>query len=176
MYTVPWLEQRGYDVTYSTDVDAEVNPGRLRSVKGVLVPGHSEYWTKGMYDAFSTARDAGVSLGFLGSDAIYWQARYEAAGRVLVCYKTYEAPKPVDPITASSPGLTTTLWQVDPVNRPEQGLIDIQSASQTGETWDETVPYVVTNSANWSLRTAPARPPPPPPCLPAGCRSAKPPA
>src|SRR5258708_38686697 len=33
MYTLPWLEQRGYDVTYSTDVDAEVNPGHCAASK-----------------------------------------------------------------------------------------------------------------------------------------------
>jgi hypothetical protein len=149
IYTVQWLEQRGYDVTYATDVDAEINPNRLHSVRGVLIPGHSEYWSTGMYDAAQNARDAGVSLGFLGSDAIYWQARYEAANRVLVCYKTYEAPNPTDPITATMPVLTTTLWQLDPVNRPEQALIDIESATATGETWDDTVPFVVINSGNW---------------------------
>ena len=56
VYLVRWQEQQGYDVTYSTDMDAEVNPGRLRSVKGVLVPGHSEYWSKGMYDEAQGAR------------------------------------------------------------------------------------------------------------------------
>jgi hypothetical protein len=154
VYLVQWLEQTGYDVTYSTDVDAQANPSRLRSVKGVLVPGHSEYWSKGMYDAAQAARDAGVSLGFVGSNDIYWQVRYEASAagvgnRVLVCYKTSDPPNPVDPITATSPGLTTTQWRLTPANRPEQALIGIQFTSQTGNGWDNTVPYVVSNSANW---------------------------
>ncbi len=154
VYTVQWLEKSGYDVTYSTDVDGQVNPGRLRSVKGVLIPGHSEYWSKGMFDAAQGARDAGVGLGFLGSNDVYWQARYEAsptgsANRVLVCYKTNEPPNPVDPMTASSPGLTTTQWREAPVSRPEQTLIGVQFTSQTGNTWDSTVTYVVTNSSNW---------------------------
>jgi N,N-dimethylformamidase beta subunit-like protein/concanavalin A-like lectin/glucanase superfamily protein len=154
VYTVQWLEQSGYDVTYDTDVDVQVNPSRLTSVKSVLIPGHSEYWSKGMYDAAQGARDAGVSLGFLGSNDLYWQVRYEAssstgANRVLVCYKTSESPNPVDPTGASSPGLTTTEWREAPVNRPEQTLIGVQFTSQTGNGWDNTVSYVVTNSANW---------------------------
>src|SRR5258707_9774658 len=81
-----------------------------------------------MYDAAEGARDAGVSLGFMGSNPVYWQARYEAASsgvanRVLVSYKTSEAPNPVDPITATNPALTTTQWRQPPVNRPEQSLI-----------------------------------------------------
>ena len=154
VYTVQWLEQQGYDVTYNTDVDAQVNPSRLRSVKGVLIPGHSEYWSKGMYDAAQVARDGGVSLGFLGSNDVYWQIRYEAssagaANRVVVCYKTNESPSPVDPINASSPSLTTTQWRETPVNRPEQTLLGVQFTSQTGSGWDSTVTYVVTNSSNW---------------------------
>ena len=154
VYTVQWLEQSGYDVTYNTDVDAQVNPGRLRSFKGVLVPGHSEYWSKDMYDAAQNARDAGVSLGFLGSNDVYWQVRYEssstgAANRVLVCYKTNESPNPADPITPSNPTLTTTNWRETPVNRPEQTLMGVQFTSQTGNGWDNTVTYVVANSSNW---------------------------
>lgn len=154
VYLVQWLEQQGYDVTYTTDVDIQANPNRLLSSKGVLIAGHSEYWTKQMYDAAQAARDSGVSLAFFGSNAIYWQARLEAspsgvANRVLVCYKIEEAPNPTDPITATNPALTTSQWRDPPVNRPEQTLIGVQFTSQTGNTWDDTVPFVVKNSANW---------------------------
>ncbi len=149
VYMVQWLEQSGYDVTYLTDVDAEVNPARMRSVKVVVLPGHSEYWTKTMYDAAVSARDAGTSLAFMGANAVYWQARYEAAGRVLVSYKTSEAPNPTDPVTVSNPALTTTQWRQAPVNRPEQALLGVQFTSQTGSGWNSTVPYVVANSASW---------------------------
>jgi Concanavalin A-like lectin/glucanases superfamily len=153
VYLVQWLEQQGYDVTYNTDADADSNPSRLRSAKGVLVAGHGEYWSKGMYDAAQAARDAGVSLAFMGSNTVYWQVRYESSGagvarRVLVCYKPPEPPNPVDPITATQPSLTTTQWRLSPVNRPEQTLIGVQFTSQTGNDWDATVPYVVTNSGN----------------------------
>ncbi len=154
VFLVQWLEQKGYDVTYSADVDGELNAARLRSVKGVLIPGHSEYWSKGMYDAAQSARDAGVGLAFIGSNDVYWQVRYEsnatgAANRVLVCYKTNEPPNPTDPITATNPVLTTTQWREAPVNRPEQALIGVQFTSQTGNDWDGTVSYVVTNASNW---------------------------
>src|SRR5207253_1303544 len=137
VYTVQWLEQKGYDVTYGTDVDTQTNPNRLRSVRAVIVPGHSEYWTKGMYDAAQTARDGGVNLAFLGSNDVYWQARLEASGggaanRVLVCYKTNESPNPSDPMASSNPSLTTTQWREPPVNRPEQVLLGVQFTSQTG--------------------------------------------
>ncbi|MDQ6672950.1 MAG: Ig domain-containing protein group 1 domain-containing protein, partial [Chloroflexota bacterium] len=153
IFLLQWLEQQGYDVTYNTDVDADATPNRLKSVKGVLVAGHSEYWSRGMYDASQAARDAGVSLAFFGSNDVYWQSRYEAAGsgaarRILVEYKTSDPPNPVDPITATQPSLTTTQWRQPPVNRPEQAFIGVQFTSQTGNSWDDTVPYVVSNSSN----------------------------
>jgi hypothetical protein len=154
VYMVPWLEQKGYDVTYSTDVDTDLNPGRLQSVKGFLSVGHDEYWTKGMFDAAQNARDAGTSLAFFGANDIYWQARFEpsaggVADRVLVCYKTNTPPYATDPMTATNPSLTTANWRVPPVNRPEQALLGVQFTAQTGDTWDNTVAYKVSNNTNW---------------------------
>jgi hypothetical protein len=154
VYFVQWLEENGYDVTYSTDVDTDGNANRLLGVKGFLVVGHDEYWTKAMYDAAQNARDAGVSLGFFGANAIYWQARYEpsatgVANRVLVSYKTSDTPNSIDPITATDPTLTTDLWRNPLPNRPEQALIGVQFTSQVGTVWSATVPYVVANSGNW---------------------------
>src|SRR5262249_4633396 len=151
---------QGYDVTYSTDVDTDQQPNRLLSVKGFLSVGHNEYWSKTMYDAAQNARDNGVSLGFFGANAVYWQIRYEsspsttnsgAPDRVGVCYKVGggEAPNATDPITATNPSLTTTEWRLSPVNRPEQGLLGVMFTSQEGNTRDQTVPWVVTNSSNW---------------------------
>ncbi len=153
-YMVSWLEQQGYDVTYSTSVDTDLNPGRLLTVKGFLSVGHDEYWTKAMYDAAQNARDAGVSLAFFGANDLYWQARFEPSGsgasdRVLVCYKTNAPPYATDPITATNPTLTTANWRVPPVNRPEQSLLGVQFTAQTGDTWDNTVSFQVSNNANW---------------------------
>ncbi|HEX5415421.1 MAG TPA: N,N-dimethylformamidase beta subunit family domain-containing protein, partial [Chloroflexota bacterium] len=153
VYFVQWAEQQGFDLTYSTDLDTALNPARLQSVKGVLVVGHDEYWTKAMYDAVQNARDAGVSLGFFGANATYWQARYEAslsgvANRVLVSYKTSDIPNSTDPLTATNPALTTDLWRNPLPNRPEQSLIGVMYTSETGNNWDATVPDVVINSAN----------------------------
>jgi hypothetical protein len=153
VYFVQWAEEQGYDVTYSTDVDTATNPARLLTVKGFLAVGHDEYWTKEMYDAAQTARDSGVSLGFIGGNDVFWQARYEAsangqADRVLVSYKTSDTPNSVDPITAAYPWLTTDQWRNPLPNRPEQTLMGIMYASQVGFGWDATVPYVVSNSSN----------------------------
>src|SRR5438552_16928024 len=54
---VRWLENKGYDVTYSTDIDTHANGAELLRHKGFFSAGHDEYWTKEMYDAAQNARD-----------------------------------------------------------------------------------------------------------------------
>ena len=145
---VRWLENKGYDVTYSTDVDTHANGAELLRHKAFFSTGHDEYWSKEMYDAAQNARDAGVSLAFFGADAVHWQARFEAsaagvANRVLVCYRWAN----LDPVQ----GPTTTLqWRESALNRPEQSLMGVMYTSEVP--WGSNVPYVVTNSAHWGYQ------------------------
>ncbi|MFN8639001.1 MAG: DUF6605 domain-containing protein, partial [Dehalococcoidia bacterium] len=143
---VQWLEQSGYDVTYTTDVDTHENAAALLSHTALITGGHNEYWTKEMYDAFEQARDAGVDLLFSGANAVYWQVRFEpsaggAPNRTIVCYKSATS----DPVQGP---LTTTLWRDPIVNRAEQQLMGIQFGSQQ-EFPAARAPYVVTNASSW---------------------------
>src|SRR5439155_365680 len=125
VYFVRWLEQSGYDVKYSTDVDTHENSARLLNSKAFLSTGHNEYWSKPMYDGVQQARDAGVHLGFFGADAVYWQVRFEAspltgaADRVVVGYKNQS----IDPVQGPT---TTVLWRDPFLNRPEQRLVGVR--------------------------------------------------
>lgn len=137
---IHWLERAGIAVDYTTDVDIDAHPQRLTQHRIVLVLGHSEYWTKAMYDAALAARDAGVSLGFWGSNAIYWQARLEPdssgkASRTLTCYKVESGhAEPTmrlsaDPMSVSHPEWLTAQWRDPALHRPENGLIGIMYRS-----------------------------------------------
>ena len=97
---IRWLEKSGYDVSYSTDIDTHLNPGRLLNYRGIVVPGHDEYWTKEIFEAFGAARDGGVNLGFFSANISYTQIRLEnsASGvpnRIVVCYREAD----IDPST-----------------------------------------------------------------------------
>jgi hypothetical protein len=146
VYFVRWAERSGYDVTYSTDIDTHAGGERLTSVRGFLSVGHDEYWSQAMYDSVQAARDAGVSLGFFGANAVYWQVRLEpsASGlpdRVVVCYK--------DAATDPVHGPTTTVHWRDPLlNRPEQALIGVQFTSWFKDL-DPYPAYVAINSSSW---------------------------
>jgi len=145
---VRWMERSGYDVTYSTGIDTHTDGGRTLNYRGSLSVGHDEYWSKPMYDAVQSARDAGVNLGFFGANLVFSQVRLEASSsgqpnRVLVCYKDAS----IDPVTA--PNLKTVEWRDSQgPNRPEQALIGIQYVNW----FQQNVPcwsYVVANSGNW---------------------------
>jgi len=146
-YFIRWLEQSGYDVKYSTDVDTHENSERLLQSKAFLSVGHNEYWSKPMYDGVQQARDAGVHLGFFGADPVFWQVRLEAspltsaADRVVVAYKD----RSIDPVQGPT---TTILWRDPFLNRPEQQLVGVQFSGSIPVD-APNAPYVVANSSSW---------------------------
>jgi hypothetical protein len=146
---IRWLEKSGYDVTYITDIDTHLNPAILQNYKGVLVPGHDEYWTKEMHDGFHAARDAGVNLGIFSSNVSYTQIRMESStsgtpNRVVVCYR--EADLDPNPTAA----LKTVNFRDPPLNRPEQalyGTMYVSIVQQNSQGYHAA--YRVTNANHW---------------------------
>jgi len=84
---VHFLEESGYDVSYTTDVDTDRDPAELLRHRLVVVAGHDEYWTKVMRDGFDTALARGTNLAFMGADTGYWQMRYADSRRTIVEYR-----------------------------------------------------------------------------------------
>jgi len=145
---VAWLEQQGYDVTYSSDVDTDLSGASLLNHHGFISAGHDEYWSMGMYNAAASARDSGVNLAFLGADDVSWQVRYARSAsnvpdRILICYKSAT----LDPVQNN----TVTVHFRDPqVNMPEQLLVGgTSTAEQLGASGATPVAYVVQNPTNW---------------------------
>lgn len=130
---VQFLERFGYDVSYAADLDLDQRGEALRH-KAIVIAGHSEYWSGGMYDALVEARDAGVSIACFSSNAIYWQVRFEDGRRTVVGYKNRDnavhrdnvgaltglnRPDPVGGSTMSE------RWRDAPLNRDEGGLLGV---------------------------------------------------
>ena len=119
------LEEWGFDVTYTTDVDVHRHPELLLQHKAVLSMGHDEYWSKAMRDGMEAARDHGVNLAFFGANAAYRQIRFDASAngpdRHQINYRTS-----ADPISGTDPLQTTVSFRQAPVNRPENTLIGQQ--------------------------------------------------
>ena len=117
---VRYLEREGYDVSYTTDVDVDRDPGELLRHRLFMMIGHNEYWTKVMRDGIEAARDQGTNLAFLGGNTGYWQLRYEDNREVLVEYRI----RSVDP--EPNPGLKTTQFRLLGPPRPECEVVGVQ--------------------------------------------------
>ena len=65
-----WLEAEGYDVTYCSNIDIELEPEILKNCKAFLSIGHDEYWSRKMFNAVTMARDEEMSIGFFCGNAV----------------------------------------------------------------------------------------------------------
>ena len=63
-----WLEQHGFDVTYSSNIDTHSRPEMLKRGRVFLSVGHDEYWSPEMYRNVKRAIDGGLSVGFLSGN------------------------------------------------------------------------------------------------------------
>ncbi len=150
-----WAEKNGFDLTYTTDIDTDLNTNPLTNHKAFLSVGHDEYWSKAMRDNVQAAINAGVNVGFFGANDVYWQVRFEpnAQGvpdRVMVGYKDFatinQLPGP-DPQWGVNNAIVTTRFRDDPLNQPEIGIVGAMFIDEN-DTPDGR-PYVVTNASSW---------------------------
>lgn len=120
---IRWLERQSYDLTYTSDIDVARQGALLLNHRLLVVASHDEYWTTAMRANVTAARDAGVSLAFLGANDIYWHARLQQSplgpDRLLVCYRTQN----LDPLGNTQPRESTTRWRDAPVAQPENALL-----------------------------------------------------
>jgi hypothetical protein len=63
-----WMEQHGYDVSYTSNVDTHTDAKGLLRAKGWLSVGHDEYWSLEMFENVKTAIAAGVNVAFLSGN------------------------------------------------------------------------------------------------------------
>jgi hypothetical protein len=124
---VHFLEESGQDVSYTTDVDVDRDPGALLEHRLVIVAGHDEYWTKTMRDGFDRARALGTNLAFMGANDGYWQMRYADDHRAIVEYRI----PTLDPERA--PALKTVRFRSLAPPRPECELEGVEYTRKGGE-------------------------------------------
>jgi hypothetical protein len=79
-----FLDRHGVTVDWTTDSSLDADPRQLARRTTVLLPGHSEYWTRRSYDALEYAVAHGTNLANLGGNELYWQTRLvrDARGNV----------------------------------------------------------------------------------------------
>jgi len=113
-------ERLGLRLNYAADLDLQLHPEVLDGAVGVVLLGHSEYWSRPMRENLTAARDRGVNLAFLGANAVHRRIRLASSplgpGRVLINYKLGTA----DPVTTED---TTADWGKKPHPLPQSSLV-----------------------------------------------------
>lgn len=116
-------ESAGVPLAYATDVDLDEDPHLLDGARAVITLGHDEYWSQGMRDAVTAARDRGVNLALLGGNEIYRHMRFGdtpvGTHRLEIDYKSFGE----DPIHQTDPAQATGQWRDGPVPRPESAIL-----------------------------------------------------
>ena len=132
---VRWLEANGYDVTYSTDVDADRYGSLILNHKVWMSVGHDEYWSGNEFANVLAARDAGVNLAFFSGNEIFWKTYLapsidssHTANRTIVCYKETHANAITDP---NNPTIWTGAWADPRFNMQTDGGTAQNSLSGT---------------------------------------------
>jgi Domain of unknown function (DUF4082)/Bacterial Ig domain len=157
---VRWLEANGYDVSYTTDVDADRRGNLIPRHKTFMSVGHDEYWSGGQRANVEAARSAGTNLIFMSGNEVFWKTRWEGstagpstAYRTLVTYKETHDNAKIDPNPAwtgswrdprfSPPSdggrpenaLTGTIFMV---NGPRNDSIKVPAAFKSLRFWRNT--------------------------------------
>ena len=146
---IRWLEKNGYDIGYVSDLDVQMNSSLLLGHQGILIVGHSEYWSHEMRDHLEAAVSHGVNLAAFAANSIFNQIRYEPSdknatpNRIIVCYKDAIA----DPFMKQDTSQITVQFRQLPVNKPEQSLLGAMWAGDFN--WGTSYDWIVADAANW---------------------------
>jgi hypothetical protein len=151
---IRFVEQNGYDVSYTTDLDSDRRGALIKQHKVFLTAGHDEYWSGGQRANVQAARDAGVNLAFFTGNDDYWKTRWEpsidgsaTANRTLVCYKeTWDNAK-IDPSAA-----WTGTWRDPRFSPPADGGVPENALGGTAYMSNFTDLAVQVSSAEGKLR------------------------
>jgi hypothetical protein len=122
---VRFLEENGYDVSYTTSSDVDRAGSLLLNHKVFMSSGHDEYWSPGQRANVTAARDAGVNLAFFSGNEVFWKTRWAASTdgsntpyRTLITYKETHFNAPTDP---QDPPTWTGTWRDPRFSPPADG-------------------------------------------------------
>lgn len=118
---VRFLESRGQDAKYVTDVDLHTHANTvLSNVKLFFSVGHDEYWSRPMREALEAFHARGGHVGILSSNTMYWQVRLGPEADNVRTMTVYKDTK-LDPVKGEG---ATIEWRE--VGLPEQNFIGMQ--------------------------------------------------
>jgi len=86
-----WASNTTYNFGYICDYDVD-DHNNLSNSDIIIIPGHSEYWTRNARENFDNFINSGKDAIILSGNNMWWQVRYEDNGNKMVCYKNDSDP------------------------------------------------------------------------------------
>ena len=122
---IRFLEENGYDASYTGEADVDRNGALLKNHKVFLSSAHDEYWSANQRANVEAALAAGVNLGFFSGNEGFWKTRWGASTdgsntpyRTLITYKETHFNAPTDP---QHPTTWTGAWADPRFSPPADG-------------------------------------------------------
>ena len=117
------IDRLGLPIDPTVDTDVDTQPSLLAHRTEIVLPGHSEYWTRRMYDAFTAGRNDGANIADLGANEIYWQTRlaYGSSGVPTTMFVARSLAE--DPLATAHPSDATVEWRNPPLRRDPAAVI-----------------------------------------------------
>lgn len=84
-------------VGYVADIDMD-HYDNIARAKVLVIPGHSEYWTREARLNFDRFVDGGGHALILSGNTMWWQVRYSPDASQMICYKNIDLDPVTDPL------------------------------------------------------------------------------
>lgn len=93
-----WFHTLG-DVRFKYISDQDLDDySAISSSKILLIPGHSEYWTRKARENFDRFVESGGNAILLSGNSMWWQVRYSEDRDQMICYRKEEFDPEPDPL------------------------------------------------------------------------------
>ena len=133
---IRWLERRGFEVDYCTDLDINDNKANFLSRYRLLLSvGHDEYWSEAMRrNVAAYIEEAGGNVAFFSGNTCFWRVHLVDGNTALMCDKT---------------NLADLWFNSDPENR----LTGVSTRNGGAQWWGEREPigYTVQHAEHWAF-------------------------
>ena len=100
---------KNYNIGYISDQDLD-DYETIAKAKLLIIPGHSEYWTRKARENFDLFINSGKNALILSGNTMWWQVRYDLVNNQMICYK--DAIKDPEPTVS----LKTINWTESSLN------------------------------------------------------------
>ena len=104
-----WASTLEYDIGFICDQDLE-DYKNIEHSDLLIIPGHSEYWTRKARENFDRFIDEGNNSLILSGNSMWWQIRYDSTNTKMICYKYNQSD------TVKNPLLKTINWTEEKLN------------------------------------------------------------